>query len=232
MPVPDANSMTAYVNREWARINQMAYDGQPTGAAVRAVENALESRKKMIDDGQLNQIYDWTEDLRVGRTFHDVNKDWLDVHVATRTEFYQFWNSTIKRSHEYLEKVSLSGVSTIILLHGAVAVGALNSLSQKTGQLSREFIVAAKVAMFGALVGIFLAATGLFIVFIFLGRMTNTVHTKLVGGRFKYKRFNSLPRYWNNGYNRSVKYGDRMVYASLFWFFVYCTAAFIILLKA
>jgi hypothetical protein len=82
--------------------------------------------------------------------------------------------------------------------------------------------------MFGALLGIFLAALG----FVIIIRLLTEVSGMIAGhlhGPISWRKLGAIQRYWKR-YSRPGKWGERLVYGSVFWFFFYCSVAYIMLL--
>ena len=226
--VPDQHNLTKWVESEWREINTFIQDGTPHTFRIWNLERRLDERRADIDSGKAPAGVDWADDLRRAEWTHKHNLTWIPRHEALRNHFIEHWTSLTRRSVEYSEKIALAGFNTILLLHGAVAVGALNALSQKAGQLTPQFIIAAKCSMFGALAGILLLACGQILQLEYLSRMSSRVAGSLLHSP-KLKKFNAISRYWGRHLKRA-NIGAYMVYMSLFWFFLYCSAAFLILL--
>jgi hypothetical protein len=221
-------SAQAYVDARWKDIGQMVLDAVPIEPAVRSVEAFLDQRREMLGNGSLSESYEWGLDLHLADTHHKFALDWVPRNQKLRDDYTSFWRDSSKRMLEFTERLSLAGISTLILLHGAVAIGALNALSEKAGELSSEFIFAAKLTLGGSLIGIFLIAWGQLTLFVFWSEIGGTISGRLLGP-FKFKRFNALRRYLLK-YRRKARTGDYLIYASLFWFFIYCAVAYIVLL--
>jgi hypothetical protein len=145
-----------FVEKEWREINVMIWDAVPFEHRVSLLEDWLADRKEDVEKLSLPGPYDWLSDLRKAELVHKFHKDWIKRNEKARDDYIQYWRGLAERSHEFLEKISLGGFNTIILLHGAVAVGALNILSKKPGKVADTAIYAARFGLFAALVGILL----------------------------------------------------------------------------
>lgn len=224
---PSAMSAKVHVTETWNEIGQMILDGEPYAARIEQLEEYLFIRAEQLKAGRLGQHFDWGLDLHLARTANSFFKDWAPKQAKIRQDWHDYWDSLATRSQQYTEKISQTAFTTMILLHGAVAVGAINVLSQNPVELAPYLIPAAKWTLFGALVGVALLILGQMIIFIYLTEMSETAKGRILGP-YKYKRFRSLHRYWQK-YYRKVRIGIRFIYGSIVWFLAYATVALIIL---
>jgi hypothetical protein len=224
---PEALNATLHVKHQWEEIGQLILDGEPHGTPVELLEVYLLQREEQIRAGVLPHGYDWERDLYLARTGHAFHKGWSSQRAKIRQDFHDHWTSLTSRVEQYTEKISQAAFTSMILLHGAVAVGAINILAQNPKDLLPYLIPAAKWTLFGALVGVGLLLIGQLIIFVYLTEMAGTVRGRTVGP-FKFRRFTTLPRYWAKHYKK-VNIGTYLIYASMAWFLCYSTIALIVL---
>jgi hypothetical protein len=224
---PEALNAVVHVKRQWDEVGRMILDNVPYGTPVEQVEIYLLQRDEQIKAGALPPGYDWARDLYLARTGHAFYKDWSPHHAKIRQDYHDHWKSLATRVEQYTQNISQSAFTSMILIHGAIAVGALNILAQDPDDLAPYLAPAAKWAIFGSLVGIGLLLIGQLIIFVYLTEMAGTVKGRTLGS-YKYKRFNSLSRYWQKHY-KTVRIGTGLIYASVVWFIVYAAIALIIL---
>jgi hypothetical protein len=172
---PDSMRAEKIVEGEWREINRMIWDAMPFEHRVSSIDQFLEGRENDIQSLALPGPYDWMSDLQRAEYIHKFNKDWIKRNEKARDDHIQYWKDLSRRANEFAEKVSLGGFNTIILLHGAVAVGALNIISKKPTEVSSAAMNAALFGLIAALVGILLAAFGMLAFFHFLATISNTV---------------------------------------------------------
>jgi hypothetical protein len=226
---PDEDSDQAHVKHTWEETRKMILDGVPHETQVQLLETYIIQRQQEVDSNSLPSQFDWGRDLYLARVSHDFWLNWSPRQSKQRSDWHEYWLKLTSQVDQYTDKISQTAFTSTILLHGAVALGAINVLTQKRGELEPYMIPAAKFVLFGALVGISLLIMGQFIIFVYLTQLSGTVRAKITGP-YRYKRFYSLSRYWNK-YYKPVRIGTYMVYASIFWFIFYGTVAFIILLQ-
>jgi hypothetical protein len=92
----------------------------------------------------------------------------------------------------YLKEVSLNGLKTILLIHGAVAIGALGVLTQRTA--IAQVLLTARLALAFALVGIMLVGIGQVIVIQRAGADSGRIVGKLAG-TLRWKKVAAFGRY-------------------------------------
>jgi hypothetical protein len=225
---PDEHSARKYIERAWIPIQQMVLDAAPIDPNLRNIEHYLRNQRDAISDGVLSDGYDWALDLHLAMTVHRFNLDWVPTGSSYRESHIAYWKDQTNRVYDFTTKISLGAFNTMILLHGAVALGALNVLSQKSGDLNAAMAPPAKWAIFGALLGILLLALGQVIMVHKLNEIANTVVGRLIY-QYKFRKLRAIGRYWNMKYKSSARYGEYLVHASIFWFFAYCSVAFLLL---
>jgi hypothetical protein len=226
---PDTDSAQAHVKHTWEEIRKMILDGVPHGTQVQLLETYFSQRQQDIDLGTLPSNFDWAKDLYLARVSHDFWLNWSPRQEKQRADWHEYWLNLTSQVNQYTDKISQAAFTSTILLHGAVALGAINVLSQKRDELEPFMIPAAKFVLFGSLVGIALLIIGQFMMFVFLTELSGTVRAKITGP-YRYKRYYSLSRYWKK-YYKPVRIGTYLIYGSVFWFIFYGTVAFIILLQ-
>lgn len=227
--VPKESSIAEFVELHWKNIYSLVSDGLPHEQAVKTLDINLQGRAQQIEQGTLVAGYDWQSDLKRAEYIHDFHKSWLPNVSRVRERQLSYWEDLSKRGIEFSEKVSLAGIATITALHGAVALGALNVLAKGTKDNPAQLVFAAKLAIFGALLGIFLLAIGQMAVFEFLGIASNTVRGKLFANP-RHSKLRAVSRYWNR-IGKRIQIGNKLIYASVFCFFLNCLIAAIILIS-
>lgn len=227
--VPAEASIQRTTSDRWWQINKIVFDGVPVEHEIKGIEEALLARKNLIESGGLQNSYDWKHDLECARYAHRFHLTNLEHVKSRRTKYLEFWQNWISESIGYFREVSLNGQKTIYLLHGAVAIGALNILVQKE-QPSGQIILTAKLAIIFSSLGILLAGIGQVISFYFGSEFVTRIRAKLASP-IKWAKIRAFPRYIKR-YGWLSEFGDKAIYASIFWFGVYVGILLITLISA
>jgi len=226
--VPENVSMNAGVKDRWHAINITVFDGTPVEHDIKAVEEFLLLRKALIDGGTLSAEFDWKHDFELARYSHRFHLTNLDYLRNKRTSYINFWTGWITEATNYNREVSLNGLKTIFLLHGAIAIGALNILAQHTTP-GTQLVLTAKFAIIFGASGIVLAGLGQIIVYYFGTLMVTRVRAKLVGD-VKWAKARAVSRYLDR-YGWLPLLGNKAIYGSMLWFACYVVILLIMLLS-
>ena len=65
--VPQDGSLAHSVEQQWHEIHLVVYDGAPVTDKVRAIEDAIIHRKRLLAANSLNPVYDWAHDIELAR---------------------------------------------------------------------------------------------------------------------------------------------------------------------
>ena len=153
--VPENVSQAYIVEQYWPTVIASIFDGFPIETHLEFIEKILTERKALIEQGLLDDSFDWKGDLEKARSKQRENLQWIPAHQATRQGHLDYWLSLTSRVEEYAEKLALSGMSLIVGFHGAVALGAIKILSEKNA-IGTSAVWAAKFALPFAIIGIIL----------------------------------------------------------------------------
>lgn len=227
-PVPVEKSLAKYVEGEWKRIGDLIRDGHPSSYAIRALQSTIDTRDQLINEGKFGNEFDWEADLKTAKFYNDFYVSWTPAFEKSRDRQLNYWESESKRTIEYAEKISLAGINTILLLHGAVAIGSLNVIAQKAGLAAATTVLAAKVGLAGSLIGIALLAVGQVLIFERVSTISQTIRGRLSLSPTQ-KKLSAMSRYWSK-YVSIARKGDYLIYCSLFVFFLNCFIAYFILI--
>jgi len=226
-PVPSDASAARSIDATLKGVIKKIYDGQPFQTDISIVEDYLRERELLISSGKLDPSYDWNGDLRVAQTAYKVAIDWLPQHRNIREGYLVYWRNRTERAAETLTKISLEGLKTILVLHGAVALGALNILTDKEAVPLN--LLAAKCALAFSLVGIIMLGLGQIIVVRAVSSMNDRIAGE-ISTIVHWKKLSAIGRYWRRGY-KLIQFADYLIYGSIFWFGIYTAILCIILIS-
>jgi len=190
--VPKELSIVTTVESNWKTIHKHIYDDYPFAATVRSTEESIAIRKGMIEGGKLDQKYDWIYDFDLAEFNHHFNLDWLEYHKQLRVKFHDYWKEVSEKNWSYLRDLSTNGIRTILLVHGAVAIGALNALTQK--QAEANVLLAAKLALLFSILGIISVGAGQVILFQALAKVNGRIRSK-IATTIRWKKLLAVGRY-------------------------------------
>jgi hypothetical protein len=190
--VPDDASAVKTIEPILRRIVLNIYDEVPVQADIRTIEEYLSERERLINSQALDASYDWAGDLRIARIHQQIGKDWLPHHQDIRDRYIKYWRDLVERSSTYQREMSLSGMKTLLLLHGAVALGALNAIIQN--EAPQHVLLAARLALAFSLIGIFALGAGQ-VIGIYYSRAVSDAITRQVWTKTKWSKVRALSRY-------------------------------------
>jgi hypothetical protein len=143
---PADASIRPLIEEQWRGIMRQIFDGLPYDEGLRFAERLLKEREETIAGGNLNAAYDWQYDLDVARFHHRWNLDHAHYNEESRERFRKYWENTLEQNRTIIKEMGLNGLKTILLIHGAVAVGALNIIAQVKPENS-QLLLAAKLGL-------------------------------------------------------------------------------------
>lgn len=225
----DEESAQSYVQRQWMLVHTNRSPHFIIAPILRNIEEYLDIRQKGIEKETLEAGVDWARDLYLAKSAHKYYLDFSQKVEFDHKAYIEYWKTICSNGIAAGEKLSLAGLNTIYLVHGAVAVGSLNALASKGNLPTANIVAAAKFAMPCALAGIGLVGVGQIIVARYLTEMSSRVAGKLVG-TVTNRRARSFSRYWSKYQKRTGLWGDRLIYGSVVWFFVYSIVSYLILI--
>jgi len=129
-----------------------------------------------------------------------------------------------EQTSSWIREFAQNAFKSLLILHGAVALGALNALVQHPQD---QITIAAKFALIFAILGIVAAIVGQIILFNVIAAGTNYIGA-LVSTKIRWRRLRALWRY-NSRKFKVLRYADFLVFGSAIWFCVYSLILFIIL---
>lgn len=226
--VPIAASIRTLIDNQWREIHKKIYDETPYDHDIRLIETTIQSRDAEINAGNLDSSYDWKFDLDIARFNHAFNLDWRGYHEETRNRYKRYWEKNVEQQRAFVKEVSLNGLRTILIVHGAVALGCLNVLGN--AESIPSLLLAAKFGLLFSLVGIFLVGSGQLIAVLRMGRIAGRIDG-WIATRIKWKRLIAIGRYTRR-FMAILRYADWAIYASLLWFCTYSVILYIIIVSA
>ncbi len=125
--------------------------------------------------------------------------------------------------------MSLNGLKTILLFHGAVAIGSLNIIAQVKHE-NLQLLLAAKLGLAFSLAGIMLIGLGQMIMIVKIGEMNSKLAGQLAS-QIKWRKLRAFGRYMQRYYVRFLKYANLAIYGSIGWFCVYCVILYIVIVS-
>ena len=124
--------------------------------------------------------------------------------------------------------MGLNGLKTILLIHGAVAVGALNIIAQAKPE-SSQLLLAGKLGLAFSLLGIMIVGLGQVMMVIKIGGLNQKLSGRLAS-QIKWNKLRAFGRYTQR-YYRFLKYANLAIYGSAGWFCVYCVILYIVIVS-
>lgn len=227
--VPREKSIVRIVDENWKSVRKYVYDGRPIEYLLTGVEETFSRRKTAITNGSLDSRFDWEYDLACARFNHRYNLSWLDWHRESREKLVSFWAENAADNFKYVRELSLNGFKTIVLLHGAVALGSFNLLAQKHTTISASTILAAKLGLFFAVVGIISAGLGQLVSFHALSGLFGTIQGKLATVP-RWSKIRAFGKYTQK-FQPLLRVATYLIYGSIFWFCLYSIILFLVLIS-
>lgn len=227
--VPPEANLRASVDRIWQRIHPAILDELPFEHELRLVDELLSRRAEEIKANALNPEYDWAADFDSAVWAHNFNKDWINYHRESRLAYVRFWQKFQEETSDLLKELSIGGQKTILLLHGAVALGALNILTKSPAEVASGLVITAKFAVVFSVIGILSLGLGQLLLF----RGLATVSARLANRFSRKLRWRTL-RAFHRWSRRSIEPLDRanwFIYGSIWWFASYSLILSIMLLS-
>ena len=227
--VPVDASIRPLIESQWRDIMRRIYDGLPYDEGLRFAERLLNDREAAVNGGGLNAAYDWQYDLYIARFHHQWNLDHTHYNEETRERFRRYWENTLEQNRTIIKEMGLNGLKTILLIHGAVAVGALNIIAQVKPENS-QLLLAAKLGLAFSLAGIMLVALGQVIMIITIGELNSKLSGRLAN-QIKWNKLRAFSRYMQRYMTGFLKYANLAIYGSVGWFCVYCIILYIVIVS-
>ena len=226
--VPVDASIRPLIEEQWRGIMRQIFDGLPYDEGLRFAERLLKDREDTIEEGGLNAAYDWQYDLYVARFHHQWNLDHSHYNQKTRDRLLKYWETALEQNRTPIKEMGLSGLKTVLLIHGAVAVGALNIIAQVKPE-NLQLLLAAKLGLAFSLVGIMMVGLGQVMMIIKIGDLNSKLSGRLAS-QIKWNKLRAFGRYTQR-YFRFLKYANLAIYGSVGWFCVYCVVLYIVIVS-
>lgn len=227
--VPAEASIQRSTDERWRQINIAVFDATEVGPDIKDAEQAILSRRNMIDSGSLRADLDWRHDLERARASHRFHLANLDQVKRKRTDYIEYWKKWTVDASDYFREISIQGQKTVYLLHGAVALGALHILSQVT-RPNAQIVLTAKCAIVFSALGILVAGFGQVTSFHFSSLLVNKIRGNFASEP-KWRKVRAFSRYVRR-HGWLVVYGERGLYISIFWFGFYIIILLMMLISA
>ena len=224
---PEDVSIQKIVRDQWKEIDRLVFDGLPYQEHLSSIEEQLSSRRALFEQGTFNPDFDWTRDLLLAEAFYKSAVAWLPQRQKTRDDFIAYWRGVVSRNQQIVREIGLSGLKTILLLHGAVALGSL-SIVAKEGP-PHSALLAAKCGLFFAVIGIIALALGQLLMFETASKVSDEMEGKL-SQRMNWSALLNIGEE-NAAAMMPLAWANRMVYGSLIWFCVYAVILAILLVS-
>jgi len=157
--VPANVSIRPGIEENWRDIMRRILDGLPYDEGLRFTERLIKDREDEIARGHLNAAYDWQYDLDLARFHQRWNLDHAKYNEESRERLLKFWEQVLEQNRTIIKEMGLNGLKTILLIHGAVAVGALNIIAQAKPE-SSQLLLAGKLGLAFSLLGIMIVGLG------------------------------------------------------------------------
>jgi hypothetical protein len=228
LEVPPGASLRPTIERLWREIMSRLYDGLPYDESLRFAERLLQERQDEIHSETLDRSYDWQYDLQVAKFHHQWNLDHRKHNEEARERYQKYWENILEQNRAILKEIGLSGLKTILLIHGAVALGALNIIAQSDSE-KIQIILAAKLGLAFSLIGIALVGLGQLIMFIKMTEINSKLASKL-SAKIRWNKLRAFWRYYRR-HTQVLKIANYAIYGSILWFCAYCVILYIVIVS-
>jgi hypothetical protein len=228
-PVPERASVRRIVQEKWLKIHRQLHDGVPFDVELQFIDDILARRRQLVQTQRPDRRYDWTGDLAEAEATHYTHRALVEHNRYIRERGIKFWLDRADRNRDYLQQVRLNGLKTILIIHGAVAIGALGVLTQKSSDMVANTVLAAKIALICALMGMFMLGIGQVLILVRSGPLFERIAAK-ASRKIRWSKVRAFNRYLRR-YYRPVKFGDYLIYGSVFWFGLYSFWVYLILIS-
>jgi hypothetical protein len=226
---PESQSLAKYVRHEWARIIRQWEHGWPSETSISDLEQTIRQRAEDIDDGTLPDQFDWRRDYDVAGIVHRSNVDFVAWRRAYNETLSEQWLAWARDNSKYLSEISLEGLRSMILIHGAAVIAALGVISGQVGAPNQQLALAAKVMVTFSLCGLFATAIGFMIIFAYGSEATWSVRWKMVRP-IRHRRLYAMGRYIRVYFGRKARFGNYFAYGSILMFIIGASISLIIVL--
>jgi hypothetical protein len=222
--VASSDSLKEDVDRRWKSVQKQIYDDIPFAFEVSQIEEGIAIREGLLNANKLDPRFDWRFDLDNAKFFHRFNLTWVEQHKAIRASFQKHWQEWSTEAQKWIRDLAQNSLKSLLILHGAVAVGALNILTQEP---SASLLLAAKLALVFAVLGIVAGIIGQIILFKIVSEASNSIRGR-VFTKIRWKKLNALWRY-NRRRLKLMYLADYLILGSAFWFCAYSIILLVVL---
>lgn len=223
-PVPPLARLSTLLEPHWKAIDRQVYDGYPHDHILRFIEAGFREREQLITSNTLHPQFDWIADLHTAKNLHQIHLDYLPTSVRTRDAAKKHYLDLYTENGKYVRDLAANGMKTLLLLHGAVALGALNIIAGNNTAL----LLAAKFALCFSLIGIIMLIVGQIIFIESLSTLSSTMAARLVH-LMRWKKILAIPRFLRRHFKWIGRLVNFLIYGSAVWFCVYVSIIFIII---
>lgn len=227
-PVVENVSASAEVNERWRQINIALFEPGSVAPMIAGVEDSLRQRRDLIETGTLNPGFDWHHDYEMARFSHRFHLANMEVVRGKRTNRIQFWRDWSSEVIDTSRIISVDALKTLYLVHGAVALGALNILSEPDGK-PLSVMQASKLAIVFASTGLIAAGLGQMLSLHMANRIANRVRFKLFDD-VRWSTVVAIGRYLRRN-RRLIVWSERLTNGSVIWIGIYLPVLLIVLLS-
>lgn len=226
-PPPEEMSFVAFVNSRWNEMRTAALRNRDISFEAALIERRLAKGRAAQAEGNLLAGFNWEADLTTAEDHHALNLRWVNTISANYLASASYWKDIARRETETATAMMISGVNLIIAGHGATAIAALNALVSDRGD---RFEPALMWTIFGACIGLMLAAAGKAYAIELLASTSNKIVSKLTFP--SPLRVRAINKYMAKARSRPAQVISWLLYGSIGWFVFYVLVALLLIVNS
>lgn len=230
-PVPSEYNLESFVAQNWAVIRRLINDGFPYQTYIDLIEKRFEQFERVRQESGLDSIFgpgfDWHGDYGRARSFHEVNLNWVEHGIQSRKSQIDSWDRYVSDIQENGSKLAQSGLGLIFAFHGAVVLGCMKILTEKT--VASPVDLEARLGFAFGVIGLLLVGIGKLLLVQTLQKLAGRLRIKL-SPNMQFAKLKAFPRYVRR-YHHAFVVADVLIYGSLGLFIFYSVILTIMILS-
>jgi len=209
-----AGALEKWTTDQWKTIYASWESGYTLDTQVDRISRNLADRKAALSHGGMPPGFDWQLDLIKAELIHESYIDRVRNRRAYNDTLDARWQDWLKVGREYLTGISLEGLRSIVLIHGATILATLTVVSGQIAAPAPHVMIAAKTMFSFSVVGLAVGVAGYSLIYAILDQAVNSIDPRLIRP-MKHERYRSLYRYRTRFFARKAKLPEFLIYASI-----------------